>query len=99
MSCPFCRHSSSGVVRSRAPVTLDGVRRRRECGNCGRRFPTYEEVDVNNLLVELAPELLARLSLEDTPENREYAIAMVLKNFSTSGLNGLLTVPTADADA
>lgn len=42
MRCPFCKADDSRVVDSR--VVDDGlaIRRRRECGACGRRFTTAE---------------------------------------------------------
>lgn len=42
MRCPFCQHDDTRVVDSR--VTDDGstIRRRRECGQCHRRFTTTE---------------------------------------------------------
>lgn len=53
MSCPFCGASESHVVRSHGSVTTDRVRRRRQCAECGRRFPTSERVDRELLEVEL----------------------------------------------
>lgn len=41
MHCPFCRGSSK-VVDSR-PIS-EGIRRRRECLRCGRRFTTHERI-------------------------------------------------------
>ncbi|MDI3256396.1 MAG: transcriptional regulator NrdR [Kyrpidia sp.] len=49
MQCPFCAHGESKVIESR--TTLDAVRRRRECLACGRRFTTYERVEVSPLQV------------------------------------------------
>lgn len=46
MRCPFCQHSDDRVVDSRESGEGDSVRRRRECLQCGRRFTTYERVDV-----------------------------------------------------
>lgn len=42
MRCPFCKADDSRVIDSR--VVDDGlaIRRRRECGECGRRFTTSE---------------------------------------------------------
>ncbi len=42
MWCPFCNHDETRVVDSR--LTSEGfqIRRRRECGECGARFNTYE---------------------------------------------------------
>jgi transcriptional repressor NrdR len=41
MQCPYCGHDSK-VVDSR-PIP-DGIRRRRECTTCGRRFTTHERL-------------------------------------------------------
>jgi transcriptional repressor NrdR len=45
MKCPFCGHSESSVLDSRASTTGEIIRRRRSCDSCGRRFTTYERVD------------------------------------------------------
>ena len=42
MHCPFCRHSDSRVVDSRASDDGTSIRRRRQCPECGRRFTTVE---------------------------------------------------------
>ena len=46
MKCPFCgamaEKSSRHRVVDTAPDVRGGVRRRRECAACGRRFSTYE---------------------------------------------------------
>ena len=42
MICPYCPHDDSKVIDSRD--SGDGVRRRRECFACGRRFTTYERI-------------------------------------------------------
>ena len=49
MQCPFCG-SDSSVTETR--VSPDGVRRRRVCGSCKRRFTTYEKVGSPGLKVE-----------------------------------------------
>lgn len=50
MRCIYCNGTESRVVDTRA--TEDGaIRRRRECEQCGRRFTTYEKVDVVPLMV------------------------------------------------
>jgi transcriptional repressor NrdR len=51
MRCPFCRLSDSRVLDSRPTVEGDSIRRRRECGGCGKRFTTYEKVDGLPLVV------------------------------------------------
>lgn len=41
MRCPYCQNERSKVVDT-SHDTRGGVRRRRECINCGQRFSTYE---------------------------------------------------------
>lgn len=48
MNCPFCS-SDSKVTDSRDSV--EGVRRRRECTHCSRRFTTYEKLHVLSSMV------------------------------------------------
>ncbi len=47
MRCPYCSKINNRVIDSR--LSKDGrvIRRRRECNECGRRFTTYERVEVN----------------------------------------------------
>jgi transcriptional repressor NrdR len=49
MRCPFCVHDDSKVIDSREAE--DGIRRRRECLSCGRRFTTFERVQTAYLMV------------------------------------------------
>lgn len=49
MKCPYCQHRDSKVVDSRDSEM--SIRRRRECLRCGRRFTTYERVELAPLLV------------------------------------------------
>ncbi len=42
MHCPFCKHPDSRVVDSRTADDGTGVRRRRQCPECERRFTTVE---------------------------------------------------------
>ena len=41
MRCPYCKHEQSRVVDT-SHDARGGVRRRRQCENCGQRFSTYE---------------------------------------------------------
>jgi len=41
MRCPYCKYEQSRVVDTSHDLR-GGVRRRRECENCGQRFSTYE---------------------------------------------------------
>ena len=49
MKCPYCGHNDTKVTDSRE--SDDGIRRRRECLECGRRFTTYERVQAAPLMV------------------------------------------------
>lgn len=51
MRCPQCTCSEDKVVDSRMTKEGAGVRRRRECLNCGHRFTTYEEIIQSELKV------------------------------------------------
>ncbi len=51
MKCQFCNGVDSRVVDSRPADDGTSIRRRRECNGCGRRFTTYEKVEVQQLLV------------------------------------------------
>ena len=42
MKCPHCQGSDTRVIDTRGASV--GVRRRRECKGCGKRFTTYEHV-------------------------------------------------------
>ena len=46
MRCPFCSNEDDRVIDSRTSERGDVTRRRRECVACGRRFTTYERVEV-----------------------------------------------------
>lgn len=46
MKCPFCSHVDLKVTDSRNTPELNAIRRRRECLGCGRRFTTFETVEL-----------------------------------------------------
>ncbi len=51
MKCPYCGSVENKVIDSR-PTDEDGaIRRRRECGECKRRFTTYEKVEAISIAV------------------------------------------------
>lgn len=49
MICPYCLKSETKVLDSRDSV--QGVRRRRECLKCKRRFTTHERPEIIDLMV------------------------------------------------
>lgn len=46
MKCPYCGHLDNKVVDSRLNKDYTITRRRRLCDACGRRFTTYERLEV-----------------------------------------------------
>jgi transcriptional repressor NrdR len=46
MRCPFCGTTEDRVVDSRESREGDVIRRRRECASCGRRFTSYEKIEL-----------------------------------------------------
>ena len=50
MKCPACGFADSKVIDSR-PTDNGGIRRRRECLKCLRRFTTYEVVESLPIIV------------------------------------------------
>ena len=51
MKCLYCDCTDSKVVDSRSADDDRTIRRRRECTSCGRRFTTYETIEVTPVLV------------------------------------------------
>jgi transcriptional repressor NrdR len=53
VKCPYCGHNDSRVIDSRETETKAGgsIRRRRECGACGKRYTTYERLEHAGLTV------------------------------------------------
>jgi transcriptional repressor NrdR len=45
MRCPYCQHTDSRVLESRATEAGQSIRRRRECLRCKHRFTTYERIE------------------------------------------------------
>ncbi len=51
MKCVYCGSEDSKVIDSRNCDELNAIRRRRECLGCGRRFSTYETIEVMPIMV------------------------------------------------
>ena len=49
MNCPYCGYKESKVTDKR--TSPDGIRRRRECLKCKKRFTTYERIERTDLYV------------------------------------------------
>lgn len=46
MKCPFCNYNDTKVIDSRGQDDNSVIRRRRLCESCGKRFTTYERIDM-----------------------------------------------------
>ena len=51
MKCPFCLYSETKVTDKRDMPDINLIRRRRECLKCGKRFTTYERIELVGLTV------------------------------------------------
>ena len=51
MRCLYCNCTESKVIDSRSADDERTIRRRRECMGCGRRFTTYETIEIAPILV------------------------------------------------
>jgi len=49
MKCPYCSNKNLKVTDKR--TSPEGIRRRRECLKCRRRFTTYEKVNKDDLYI------------------------------------------------
>ena len=49
MKCPYCLHPKSKVTNKRD--SPNGIRRRRECLKCKKRFTTYERVEKTDFYI------------------------------------------------
>ena len=51
MRCPFCAHDDTQVKDSRPAEDNAVIRRRRQCGQCGARFTSFERVQLREVTV------------------------------------------------
>jgi transcriptional repressor NrdR len=51
MRCPFCQQTDNKVLDSRLTPDSFGIRRRRECDKCTKRFTTYERAEMSDISV------------------------------------------------
>lgn len=72
MKCPFCSNPDTKVVDSRPDKGGGGIRRRRECEACARRFTTHERVEL------ILPMVLKKDGRRE-PFDREKIVAGVKK--------------------
>jgi hypothetical protein len=65
--CPFCDSTTSTVFKSRGDLYEEVYRRRRQCSECGRQWPTLALLDRRRFTRELAVSglTLADLGLDE----------------------------------
>lgn len=51
MKCMYCGCEDSKVIDSRSTDDGRSIRRRRECVNCGKRFTTFETIEIAPILI------------------------------------------------
>ena len=51
MRCIYCDCTENKVIDSRSADDDKSIRRRRECLGCGKRFTTYETIEISPILV------------------------------------------------
>ena len=67
MKCPFCSSENTKVIDSRPVEEGGAIRRRRLCGNCSKRFTTYEKIEtipLNIIKKDKGREMYDRAKLE-----------------------------------
>jgi len=62
MKCPYCGSENIKTLETRDSAD-NTVRRRKECGDCGKRFTTYEYVEAIELMVRKKNGELERFDL------------------------------------
>ena len=71
MHCPFCRHTDSRVMDSRATDDGSSIRRRRQCPECGKRFTTVETAALSVVKRSGATEPFSRAKVVSGVRKRE----------------------------
>ncbi|MBI4431610.1 MAG: transcriptional repressor NrdR [Candidatus Omnitrophica bacterium] len=73
MKCPYCKVSDKDrVVDSRSSSDDSIIRRRRHCDACGRRYTTYERVEVS-------PTFVVKKDQRREPFERQKVLSGIMK--------------------
>ncbi len=75
MLCPYCGVENDKVIETRAADDGRSIRRRRECLSCGKRYTTYEKV-------EMPPIMITKRDGSKQPFNREKIRSGLIKAFN-----------------
>jgi transcriptional repressor NrdR len=62
MKCPYCGSENLKTLETRDSAD-NTVRRRKECGDCGKRFTTYEYIEAVELMVRKKDGRLERFDI------------------------------------
>lgn len=62
MKCPYCGSENLKTLETRDSAD-NSVRRRKECGDCGKRFTTYEYIETVELMVRKKDGRLERFDI------------------------------------
>jgi len=62
MKCPYCGSEDIRTLETRDSQN-NAIRRRKECLNCGRRFTTYEYIEIVELMVRKKDNRMERFDL------------------------------------
>ena len=62
MKCPYCGSENLKTLETRDSAD-NTVRRRKECGDCGKRFTTYEYIETVELMVRKKDGRLERFDI------------------------------------
>ncbi|MGN0693029.1 MAG: transcriptional regulator NrdR [Oscillospiraceae bacterium] len=86
MVCPFCGYDDSKVIDSRP---YEGkIRRRRECIKCGKRFTTFESIEIPELLVNKKDNTFERFNRAKLIQSM--SIAVKKRPVSLSDINRIV---------
>lgn len=88
MKCPYCDAENDSFVVDTSRGTAEGIRRRRECKVCGRRFSTFERVIRSTpLLIKTNGE---REAFDREKLIRGIQISCAKRPIAASGISGLV---------
>ena len=89
MKCPFCGHNDTQVVETRLSEEGDTVRRRRKCGQCEKRFTTYERAEVTMPVVVKKDG--RRVEYDRRKLQASFALALRKRSVSTEQVDGAIS--------
>jgi len=70
MKCPYCGFLEDKVIDSRLSKDQCTIRRRRECLSCGKRFTTFEHIEIS------VPMIVKRDGRRETYDRQKVALGL-----------------------